>query len=318
MRSRPGRWRKRSGVPRQGFRWATWFEAPGQANPAAAAVPDGARFLTGTFANEAGSRSYKLYVPSGYRREPVPLVVMLHGCTQSPDDFAAGTRMNEVAEDARVLVAYPAQTAVGEHAEMLELVQRGRPAAGSGRAVADRRHHPEIMAEYAVDPRAGLRRRAVRGRRRGGGHGPAYPDLFAAIGVHSGLAGGAAHDMPSAFAAMRQGAGGRRGSLVVPTIVFHGDRDPTVHPRNGDAVVAQSTAATVTRARTEDGQVPGGRGYVRTVHVGADDRTIAEHWLVRGGAHAWSGGSAGGSYTDPQGPDASAEMVRFFLEVAAA
>ncbi len=285
----------------------------------AAAVPDGARFLTGTFANEAGSRSYKLYVPSGYSAgTPVPLVVMLHGCTQDPDDFAAGTRMNEVAERTGVLVAYPAQSQSANMQKCWNWFSVADQARDAGEPSLIAGITRQIMADYSVDPA----RVFVAGLSAGGAAasvmGHAYPDLFAAIGVHSGLAGGAAHDMPSAFAAMRQGAGGRRGSLVVPTIVFHGDRDPTVHPRNGDAVVAQSTAATVTRARTEDGQVPGGRGYVRTVHVGADDRTIAEHWLVRGGAHAWSGGSAGGSYTDPQGPDASAEMVRFFLEVAAA
>ena len=292
-----------------------------RARPAARAVvvPDGAQFLAGTFANEAGSRGYKLYVPSGYRAgTAAPLVVMLHGCTQDPDDFAAGTRMNEVAERNTILVAYPAQAqsanmqkcwnwfSVADQAR-----DRGEPSLIAGIT----RH---VMADYAVDPA----RVFVAGLSAGGAAasvmGHAYPDLYAAIGVHSGLAGGAAHDMPSAFAAMRQGADGVRGSLVVPTIIFHGDRDPTVNPRNGDAVVAQSTAAAVTRARSEDGQVPGGRGYTRTVHVGVDDRTVAEHWLVRGGAHAWSGGSAGGSYTDPQGPDASAEMVRFFLQVAAA
>jgi poly(3-hydroxybutyrate) depolymerase len=152
----------------------------------------------------------------------------------------------------------------------------------------------------------------------------AYPDLYAAAGVHSGLACGAAHDMPSAFAAMRQGAatpqqsgrgpatdGSRR---IVPTIVFHADKDHTVHPRNGDQVIAQSAAAGGLRTEVQRGQVPGGHAYSRTIHADASGQPVLEQWLVHGGGHAWSGGSAAGSYTDPRGPDASREMLRFFLE----
>jgi poly(3-hydroxybutyrate) depolymerase len=150
-----------------------------------------------------------------------------------------------------------------------------------------------------------------------------YPDLYAAAGVHSGLACGAARDIPSAFAAMRQGVPpqpGHRptresGRAVVPTIVFHADKDSTVHPRNGDQVIAQSAAAAGgLRTEVQRGQVPGGHAYSRTVHVDAAGEPVLEQWVVHGGGHAWSGGSAAGSYTDPRGPDASREMLRFFLE----
>jgi poly(3-hydroxybutyrate) depolymerase len=145
--------------------------------------------------------------------------------------------------------------------------------------------------------------------------GVAYPDLYAAVGVHSGLACGAARDMPSAFAAMRQGAAGvSGGGHAIPTIVFHGDRDSTVNPRNGEAVIAQMTQAGPMGVRVEQGRVPGGHAYSRTLHRGADGRILIEHWLIHGAGHAWAGGSPDGSYTDPRGPDASAEMLRFFLE----
>jgi len=104
---------------------------------------------------------------------------------------------------------------------------------------------------------------------------------------------------------------------VVPTIVFHADRDTTVHPSNDDQVVAQAGAASNggLRATVERGQMPGGRAYSRTLHADASGGpAVLEQWVVHGGGHAWSGGSPSGYYTDPRGPDASREMVRFFLD----
>jgi len=149
--------------------------------------------------------------------------------------------------------------------------------------------------------------------------GEAYPDLYAAVGVHSGLACGAASDMQSAFTAMRQGkpARARRGAgsaASLPAIVFHGDRDTTVHPDNGDAVVVRALPAGPLRVRTEEGRAPGGDAYTRTLHTDASGRTVLEQWVVHGAGHAWAGGSPAGSYTDPRGPDATREMLRFFLE----
>ncbi len=152
-----------------------------------------------------------------------------------------------------------------------------------------------------------------------------HPDLYAAIGVHSGLPIGLASDVPSAFAAMRNG-GSRRSATAhnstsrpVPAIVFHGDKDTTVHPRNGHGVIAQSLAkdgidaAKAKGSRVEHGIASGGRQYTRTLHTLPDGSVAAEHWIIEGAGHAWSGGDAAGSYTDPEGPDASAQMMRFFL-----
>lgn len=283
-------------------------------------VPDGAQFLAATFSNQAGSRPYKLYVPSGNRAgSPVPLIVMLHGCTQSPDDFAAGTRMNEAAEEHTCLVVYPGQTAAANMQKCWNWFSESEQHRGQGEPSLIAGITRQVMRDFSVDPQ----RVYVAGLSAGGAAaaimGDAYSDLFAAIGVHSGLACGAARDMPSAFAAMHGGGAAgaatvRPGPRIVPAIVFHGDRDSTVNPRNADAIVAQSAQAVALSKHVEQGRVPGGHDYSRTLSTDAAGRTMIEQWVVHGAGHAWSGGSAAGSYCDPRGPDATREMLRFFLE----
>jgi poly(hydroxyalkanoate) depolymerase family esterase len=283
-----------------------------------APLPDGARFEDRTFANEAGRRSYKLYIPSGYRNEPLPLVVMLHGCTQSPEDFAAGTRMNELAEEQTFLVAYPVQTQSANASKCWNWFSASDQRRDHGEPSLIAGITREIMRDFPVEQG----RVYIAGLSAGGAAaaimGVTYPDLYAAIGVHSGLACGAARDMPSAFAAMRQGGSGsdRQGrGGIVPTIVFHGDRDTTVHPSNGDQVIAQSKDATRDlQASVDRGESPGGMRYTRTVQADENGLPVLEQWVLHGAGHAWSGGSDAGSYTEPGGPDASREMVRFFLQ----
>ena len=282
-------------------------------------------FLLRNVSNGAGSRPYKLYVPTGYRGSPLPLIVMLHGCTQTPDDFAAGTRMNAAAEAENCFVAYPGQTAAANQSKCWNWFNpddqrrdRGEPS-----LIADMTY--QIMRDYAIDPR----RVYIAGLSAGGAAaaimGSAYPELYAAIGVHSGLACGAAHDVASAFMAMRKGGSApmRGRSLAadgaddfVPTIVFHGDRDTTVHPTNGEDVVAQLLQAQSAKPQriVEEGRVPGGHSFTRIVFRGSDGISVSEQWIVHGAGHSWSGGSPAGSYTDPSGPDATREMLRFFLE----
>jgi poly(hydroxyalkanoate) depolymerase family esterase len=288
-------------------------------------VPDGAHFEERNYANEAGSRAYKLYVPSGYGARALPLVVMLHGCTQSPDDFAAGTRMNELAEELSFLVAYPAQDMSANVSKCWNWFDASNQQRDQGEPslIAGITRH--ITRDFLVEPR----RVYIAGLSAGGAAaaimGSTYPDLYAAIGVHSGLACGAATDMSSAFEAMRQGRSSgvwepcqRDGSgRATPTIVFHGDRDMIVNPVNGDQVIAKAKAAADLQITVTRGQAPGGMSYTRTVQVDESGRRILEQWVLHGAGHAWSGGSPAGSHTEPRGPDASREMLRFFLQLPA-
>ena len=276
-------------------------------------------------------RAYKLYVPSGYTvGEAVPLVVMLHGCTQNPNNFVAGTYMNVLAEEHTFLVAYPAQAQNANISKCWTWFENADQQRGRGEPSLIGGITRQIVDEYDVD----ADRVYVAGMSAGGAMaaimGEAYPDLYAAVGVHSGLAPGAAHDLSSAFTAIRGGSPGgvvsaRRvageSARTVPTIVFHGYRDTTVHPRNGDRFIAhfantsgnqESEEAPVLRARVRQGQVPDGHSYTCSTYHDPSDRAVVERWNVTDLGHAWSGGSLPGSYTDPKGHDASAEMVRFF------
>jgi poly(hydroxyalkanoate) depolymerase family esterase len=294
-----------------------------------ATVVDGhpGQFLTGSYANQAGARPYKLYIPTSYAEQRLPLVVMLHGCTQTPDDFANGTRMNAFAEERRCFVLYPQQTHAANRSRCWNWFKRSDQRRDQGEPAILAGMTREVMHRYRIDQG----RVYVAGLSAGGAMaavmGTAYPELYAAVGVHSGLACGSAHDLPSAFAAMRgtpapmsgDHAGSTPLATATPTIVFHGDQDKTVHPRNGEHVVSRSLeqdGASSADASTERVQVPGGHAYTRTIHRDLTGRVVLEYWLVHGGGHAWFGGSPRGSHTDPKGPDAAREMIRFFYQNA--
>lgn len=284
--------------------------------PVGAETPlrNGARWEEHAYANKAGSRRYKLFVPSSYCGEKLPLIVMLHGCKQSPDDFAAGTRMNELAEEQSFIVAYPGQPSSANSSRCWNWFKADGQLRDSCEPSLIAGITRQIMDSLAVDPT----RVYIAGLSAGGAAaaimGSAYPDLYAAIGVHSGLACGAAKDLSSAFTAMRQGGSPPPATHPLPTIVFHGDRDSTVSPVNGDQIIAQSKAGRMLNRTVSYGQSAGGIGYTRSVHTDENGYPVLEHWVVHGAGHAWSGGSPAGSYADPRGPNASREMLRFFLE----
>jgi poly(hydroxyalkanoate) depolymerase family esterase len=280
-------------------------------------IPEGAAYLSRNFSGAAGSRDYKIFLPNRLEKH-APLIVMLHGCTQGPDDFAVGTRMNDLAGESGFIVVYPEQTTRANNAGCWnwfnhedQIRDMGEPSiiAGITRSV---------IAEYAVDPS----RIFIAGLSAGGAMavvmGATYPELYAAAGVHSGLAFGAATDVISAFAAMRGSApkaDTRSMTHTVRTIVFHGTADHTVHPSNGDRIfsdVHSSIANGEKISFAEDER--GGRMFRRTIVADAAGIPLVEHWEVQGLGHAWSGGDSRGSYTDVHGPNASREMVRFFLE----
>ncbi|HEY5900492.1 MAG TPA: PHB depolymerase family esterase [Burkholderiales bacterium] len=265
---------------------------------------------TAVFANAAGSRSYSTYLPPMHATRGMPLVVMLHGCKQDPEDFAAGTRMNRLADELGFAVVYPAQSSKANVSACWNWFQpahqrrEGEPSLIAGIT-------REVIARHGLD----ARRTYVAGLSAGGAMaavmGVTHPELYAAMGIHSGLGYAAASDLPSALAAMQGKPAGRaRGASAargIPMIVFHGDGDTTVHPSNGEHAMV-GTLEKVEKGRAN------GRDYTRTTHWNADGRAVLEHWLVHGAGHAWSGGSSSGSYADPMGPDASREMLRFFTQ----
>ena len=310
---------------------------PTKGMPGPIVMPAGGQFVERSYTGPAGGRFYKLYIPSGYtEQEVVPLVVMLHGCTQNPDDFAAGTSMNELAEEHTFLVAYPAQAQNANMQRCWNWFKASDQQRGQGEPAIIAGITRQVIEEYEVaDGRV-----YVAGMSAGGAMaaimGATYPDLYAAVGVHSGLAPGAAQDLASAFSTMQGGGvsntpqdgstGRSSGSSErsVPVIVFHGDRDTTVHPRNAEQLLAHyrrvdstpggrnAAGELVPPVAVRKGQVPDGHAYTRATQRDAKGRPIMEQWVVHGLGHAWSGGSSAGSYTDAKGPDASAEMVRFF------
>jgi len=283
-------------------------------------VPEGARLLSRSFTCAAGSRNYKLYIPRQPQTNRRALLVMLHGGTQDADDFAAGTRMNALAEEYGFIVAYPIQSKEANASLCWNWFTPENQSRGRGEPAIIAGITSEIIAEYAVD----TARVFIAGLSAGGAMaavmGATYPDLYAAVGVHSGLPYRSAADLPSAFAAMRGDASLRarrsksRGAHQprVRTIIFHGDADNIVHPSNGEDIVERETIGeTMERAEAQRTAL---HAHTRTVTRDKDGMVVVEHWLIHGSGHAWSGGSPDGTYTDPHGPDASREMIRFFLE----
>jgi poly(hydroxyalkanoate) depolymerase family esterase len=292
---------------------------PGVGPAPAPPMPEGAQFRAQSFTCAAGTRNYRLYVPATASEGLRGLIVMLHGCTQTPEDFAAGTAMNAQAERHRLLVAYPAQTAADNAMSCWNWFRAGDQKRAAGEPAIIAGLTESIVAEFGI-PRDNV---FVAGLSAGGAMaavmGATYPELYAAVGVHSGLAHGAANDVVSAFAAMRGET-----DLVLRTppvstdtapriIVFHGTKDTTVHPANAERIVAAARYAAPTGPSRSERVIDGRRGYLRTVAARQDGTPHVECWMIEGAGHAWSGGHPSGSYTDPDGPDASAEMVRFFM-----
>ncbi len=327
-------------------------DAPAPARPAQT-TPDASRaapvgegeFIAASYQDAHGQRDYKLYLPPSAGGALRPLLVMLHGCTQNPDDFAAGTRANELAREQGFVVLYPAQPGSANTSGCWNWFKHNHQRRGAGEPALIAGMVQAVVAQHRIDPA----RVFVAGLSAGGAMaailGDAYPDVFAAVGVHSGLPTGAATDVMGAFSAMRSGSGGgssdggggmllrgmRAGARPAatpgprrapPTIVFHGDADATVNVVNGEQVVQACVAGAQVNAGVpapvEERMSNNGRTTTRRTWHDANGRVLAEHWLLAGAGHAWSGGSTTGTYADARGPDATREMLRFFHALDAA
>jgi poly(hydroxyalkanoate) depolymerase family esterase len=281
-------------------------------------------FIEGCFANSHGSRRYKLFIPSGRAGKPLPLLVMLHGCLQDPDDFALGTRMNDIAEEQRIFVLYPEQSEAANQTRCWNWFDPANQQRDQGEPSIIAGMTREVIGSYNID----ARRVYIAGMSAGGAMAAimaaTYSELYAAVGIHSGLPYGAAQNFLAAIAAMKDGAaiGARLLSNRIPLIVFHGDQDIMVNARNGEQLVSQwlgdsapNRTQDISTAQAREGN---GRAFTRTRYHDGAGRAVAENWLVHDAGHAWSGGGSAGSFADASGPDASREMLRFFSSASLA
>lgn len=261
-------------------------------------------FTPGTFSTNAGTREYELYTPSNLSAGS-PLFLMLHGCTQDPDDFAAGTRMNVLAEENGFAVVYPAQpSSVNARSCWNWFCPSHQGQEGeSGLLAALTR---EMAARLESDPK----RIFVAGMSAGAAMAAVlalnFPNIFSAMGAHSGIAPHSASNVLGALLVMKGLGRVKKGPLIeIPSIIFQGDADGTVNVRNGERMLHAIKEGTDEETTCEWG--------TQTLRKDSEGRVFGEYWKVHGLGHAWSGGSPLGSYTKADGPEASREMVRFFL-----
>jgi poly(hydroxyalkanoate) depolymerase family esterase len=317
---------------------------PGGLSPAH--VPGGPGTLDQRTFTVAG-RTRRALVHSPADVEPqtaVPLVCMLHGCTQDAVSFAAATLMNEAADRYGFVAVYPQQDRGDNPQNCWNWFLPEHQARGAGEPASIVAIIRELMgttSRWTIDNR----RVFVAGMSAGGAMAAilaaVYPDLFAAVAVHSGLSYRSASGLGAAFDAMARGGENPTGQAraahaaigdlarPVPSMVVHGSADPTVAPVNADQVLQQSMTANRLAApeicdldiarptTTSRAQVNDGHAYTRSRWTDRRGALMHELMKVDGLGHAWSGGANGGSHTDPRGPDATDAIWRFFAQATA-
>ena len=276
-------------------------------------------FTSRAYTFEGQSLSYMLYVPPHKAGRDLSLVLMLHGCTQNPQDFAVGTQMNSLADEFGLIVAYPEQPRTANSSGCWNWFDGKHQKHGTGEPAMLAGLAKSLAREFNI----GATRVFAAGLSAGGAMAEilasTYPREFAAVGIHSGLPYGAANSVMSAFGAMKGTTRMMRPASAkvdrgIRRIVFHGASDATVHPSNGERILDGTRQLSNTAHETETTTEINGRSVTRILLKNDKGHAMAEHWVVTGGGHAWFGGNRHGSYTEAKGPDASREMVRFFLE----
>ena len=313
----------------------TAFKPP-QADSVPAAPRRKASFNKHQFVFEGDSYPYRLYIPSSPVSDAdaalLPLVVLLHGCKQDTLDFSHGTAMNDLAGKHQAMVLYPEQITSGNQMMCWNWFEPGHQQADTGEPGMIAALTRQVLATDFNGRRANPHRVYIAGLSAGGAMAAVvasqHPELFTALGVHSGLPAGAASNVITAFQAMRVGGQGQEVSAI-PTIVFHGEGDTTVHPNNGETITLDALAALAKTGKQIDGPLiktqstayPEGDRADRndkptelTRYANEAGKSFIEYWSINNGPHAWSGGSKQGSYTDPDGPSASKAMLTFFLQ----
>jgi poly(hydroxyalkanoate) depolymerase family esterase len=300
-------------------------------------------WVRGTASSASGSRNYALWVPAAYdKHKATPLVMMLHGCMQTPEDLAAISGMNAVADRHNFLVVYPEQTAAANPLKCWNWFDPKNQTRGSGEPALLAAIVDKVQSSNNINPK----KIYVAGISAGGAMAvvmsATYPDLFSGVGASAGLAFKSATSVESGLAAMKQGTpnpqqlgllaytamndGLRvRPKKLLPLIVFQGGADPYVNPLNADQLLIQwagvndylddgkaNQSVKMETAETFEGNIHGGYSYTRSIYKNRAGRLVMEKWIVKGLAHAWSGSPAAGAFADPKGPNASEEMWRFF------
>jgi poly(hydroxyalkanoate) depolymerase family esterase len=302
--------------------------------PGGGATPGKGTSFSGTYTNAAGSRAYRGYVPSTYKAgTPVPLLVVLHGCTESADVFRQLTRFDELAEAKGFLVVFPEQPKSANNQNCWNFFQDAQTHRGTGEPSLIAGITDWVGQHYSVDSH----RIYVAGLSAGGAMASVmaatYPDVYAAIGIGSGCeyaatatcAGYKSADPAAAAQAAYKEMGTR--ARAMPVISFSGDKDTTVPPVNADQLLQQwqltadladdgATNGSVLSKPTStiSGQVPNGLSYTVRSYGDAQTNELVQYWVVNGMSHAWSGGCSCQPYAEPKGPDATAAMYAFFVK----
>ena len=301
-------------------------------------------WTSGTVKNASGSLDYKLFVSSTYRKDkPVPLVLMLHGCTQKAEELAAISGFNELADKNSFLVAYPEQSAAANPLRCWNWFDPKHQSRDAGESSLIAAVIQDIRASYTIDQK---RTYAV-GISAGGAMavvmGTTYPELFAGLAVIAGMEYKAGLTVQEGLAAMKQGGPdpNQQGILAfqaiqkspagsvmrLPLIVFQGTKDPYLNPVNADQLIAQwaqthdylddgkdNDSVNVQSASEKTGVVPNGYRFTKYSYNDSKGHLLLEKWIVEGLGHAWPGSSAANPFADAKGPNASEEILRFFSE----